>query len=414
MRRTQVGAAAVVASLGLAMALPAAAAGRDPFAAQQWAIAAAGASPVAGDGDSITVAVIGGGVADHPDLPSIDHWVCVGTRGVPDRCASDRSGVAVSTATHAAGVVAARLGNGEGIVGIAPAARLVALRVVEAGVAQPDDIDAAMLHAASLGAGVVVVVLPDAAAGPVAASPSGAVQRALGAGLLVVGGAGSAAHVLDGTDSVAVDSVDRSGRPAGSAPTRARWSLAAPGGTGAGDPERAVLGTATGGDYAAMSGTWVAAAHVAGAAAVLRADGHDAESTAQRLVDAASPAPTRAAPGRLDLGAARSSGPAATAVAVGPNGARSMTPSPPSPSTTPAFVASPPPEIDAPPGVLRYPSRPAPPPSITAPQSLASTATARPHLSPLQLGGGGVLAAGAVALAALVRAARPTSVPVPR
>ncbi|HVM53455.1 MAG TPA: S8 family serine peptidase [Acidimicrobiales bacterium] len=238
---------------------PATARGDDPLAAQQWAIEAAGAAPLDADGQGATVAVIGDGVADHPDLPPIDHVVCVRTGGRPDRCRTDVSRPGGSrAATLVAGVVAARLGNGEGIVGIAPASSVLDLRVSEAGVARTEDIEAAIRRAADLGAAVALVVLPDAIAAPGGVDRDAA-TRALDAGMLVVGGAGTAGHVLDG-DAIAVSALDRAGRPAGSAPTSARWTLAAPGGTGAGDPAVAVLGTDVEGGYIAMSGTWVAPA----------------------------------------------------------------------------------------------------------------------------------------------------------
>lgn len=397
------------ATAALVFALPAGAGGADPLASQQWAIAAIGASPARGDGDAVTVAVVGGGVADHPDLPATSHWVCVSVGGEPAGCAAGASGSPSPAATHAAGVVAARLGNGQGITGIAPAARLLDLRVTEGGVARPQDIDAAIARAAELGASVAVVVLPDAV-GSAMAGGTDAVGRAVGAGMLVVGGVGSAGHVPDAQDAVAVAAVDRSGRPAGGAPTRARWALAAPGGTVTGDPDRAVLGTAADGGYVALSGTWVAAAHVAAAAAVLRADGLDAPSAAQRLVDAASPASSGAGPGRLDLEAARSSA-RATASTVPP----SPTTAPPRPVPPPATAAAwvppgPQPEIDAPPGILRYRSGAALPVTTFGPTRPVAVAGAdragSARLTPVQVGTSIALAACGAGLAALVRAAR--------
>ncbi|HVM53456.1 MAG TPA: S8 family serine peptidase, partial [Acidimicrobiales bacterium] len=200
---------------------------------------------------------------------------------------------------------------------------------------------------------VALVVLPDAIAATGGVDRDLA-TRALDAGMLVVGGTGTAGGVLDG-DAIAVSALDRAGRPAGSAPTSARWTLAAPGGTGAGDPAVAVLGTDVDGGYIAMSGTWVAAAHVAAAAAVLRTDGLDAATTAQRLVDTAGAPAAVGAPGRLDVAAARRAtarGRApAGAPAVSGSGAPSTVPVPP-----PTVVIAAPSEIDAPPGVLTYPA----------------------------------------------------------
>jgi serine protease len=386
----------------------AAASAADPLADQQWALAAANAAPAPGDGSGVTVAVIGGGLAAHPDLPSIEHHACIGTGGQPDRCGSDAAGVESASATHAAGIIAARQGNGIGIAGIAPAARLLDLRVVERGVANGQDIDAAILLAAHLGARVALVVLPDVGLGPMPSSGD-AVRRALDAGTLVVGGAGTAANVLDGTAAVGVRSLDRSGRPVDAVPTRARWELAAPGGVGAGDAERAVVSTAGDGSYAAMSGTWVAAAHVAAAAGVLQADGIGAAAAAQRLVDTASPATTRDAPGRLDVTAARTAQrePAAEPATTPTSVASSAT----DPATTLApartAVSLRPAEPDAPPGVLRYPSRGAVPPTTVAAIEHAA-ASGRPPLRPhaVQILIALALVATAGILVALVRASR--------
>jgi hypothetical protein len=410
---------AVLAAAMLASAAPVGADGNDPLSAQQWALTAARAAPSAADGDGVAVAIIGDGVADHPDLPALDHWVCVGNGGRAERCApgGGPGRVAARSATIAAGIVAARLGNGEGIVGIAPAARLIDLRVAESGVVRSEDVDAALAQAADLGAAVALVVLPDdAAASP--AIGAGATQRALDAGMLVVGGAGTAGAVLDERDgaAVAVAAVDRSGRPAGSAPTRARWTLAAPGGTGAGDATRAVLGTDVGGGYAAVSGTWVAAAHVAGAAAVLRGDGLGAGETAQRLVDMAQPAETPGAPGRLDVAAARSQvtlapHPTTAVPRAEPAG---VTEAHPAPTTSPATGAAP--EIDAPPRVLAYPARASAPLQVAATGARPPTRSSRgaAPLSAMQLAIAIALIATAGAVAALVRASRPIPTPAPR
>jgi serine protease len=398
---------AVVATAVLASTPSAMARGEDPLAAQQWAVGSAGAAPLDADGQGATVAVIGDGVADHPDLPRIDHVVCVRTGGRPERCRTDVSRPAASRpATLVAGVVAARLGNGEGIAGIAPASGLLDLRVSEAGVARPEDVDAALLRVAELGVEVALVVLPDAVAGS-GVGDSGTATRALDAGMLVVGGAGTAGRVLDG-DAIAVSALDRDGRLAGTAPTSARWTLAAPGGTGAGDPASAVLGTDADGDYVAMSGTWVAAAHVAAAAAVLRSDGLDAETTAQRLVDTAGASSTAGAPGRLDVGASRRSTARALAPAREPavagSGVASSVPVPP---PTPTLVFAAPPEIDAPPGVLMYgagATRDRPP--MTAIPESAGSRPAGARLGPLTIAAALTLIALAAAASALVRAAR--------
>ena len=391
--------------VALTSASPATARGDDPLAAQQWAIEAAGAAPLDADGQGATVAVIGDGVADHPDLPPIERLVCVRTDARPDRCRSAGRQVEGSRgATLAAGIVAARR-NGIGIVGIAPASRLLDVRVSEAGVARAEDVEAALRRAAELGAEVALIVLPDAVTGP-AGIDRDAATRGLDAGMLVVGGAGAAGDVLDG-DAIAVSALDRAGRPAGTAPTRSRWSLAAPGGTGAGDSAVAVLGTDADGGYIAMSGTWIAAAHVAAAAAVLRSDGLDAATAAQRLVDTAGVPASPGGPGRLDVRAARGSE-VRTVPPTRPRTAPTVGASSPAPVREPTLLIAAPPEIDAPPGVLTYPAGATRDRPIMAanPASAGSRPADAARLSPLTIAVALVLMALAAAAHALVRAAR--------
>lgn len=401
---------AAAAALGLAAA-PASATpqGGDPLAAHQWSLAAANADPLAGDGAGVTVAVIGGGVADHPDLAPIAHRSCVRAGGARTGCSAairPSSEETSPSATHAAGVVAAHIDNGLGIRGVAPGASLLDLRVVERGVVRAEDVDAALAHAADAGADVALVVLPGAAA-TAPAPGADAVALALAAGVTVVGGAGSAAHVADADDALVVTSFDRGGRPTAGAPGRSRWVIAAPGGSGTGDPERAVVSTAADGGYDARAGTWVAAAHVAGAAAVLRADGVDAAGSAQRLVSRASPSPWPGEPDRLDVRAAR--GAPSPSIAPSPSAPASRPAQPALPviadgSGTPRVEA----EIDAPPGVLPYALPARPPPTVERNARVASGVRATEvEWNPLQLAAGAVLLACGVGAALLVRASAP-------
>ena len=72
-------------------------------------------------GRGVRVAVIDSGIAvNHPDLR--------GQVALARNFVDDRSGVAEAHGTAVAGIIAAREGNGIGIVGIAPQARLLALR----------------------------------------------------------------------------------------------------------------------------------------------------------------------------------------------------------------------------------------------------------------------------------------------
>ena len=106
---------------------PTPAAGDDPLYAAQPAAAAwhLDALHAQSTGRGVRVAVIDSGVAlDHPDLRG---QVAV-ARDFVDGAGQASRRVAEAHGTAVAGVIAARAGNGVGIVGIAPQARLLALR----------------------------------------------------------------------------------------------------------------------------------------------------------------------------------------------------------------------------------------------------------------------------------------------
>jgi hypothetical protein len=370
------------------------------------------ATPVAADGRGAVMAIIGGGVALHADLPSSTGYTCIRTAGDPGACQPAQVDAGAAAPTHAAGVVAARIGNGIGIVGVAPAVSLLDIRVVAAGVATASDVDAAIRFASSAGADVALVVLPDGVTG--ASPPPGAravVSDAIAAGTIVVGGVDSAGDVLNGTDAVSVASLDRTDRQLAIAPTSSRWALAAPGGVGAGDPDRAVLSTGTDGGYAAMSGSWVAAAHVAAALAVLRGDGLDVRSAADRLVASGESPRAPGALVRVDLAAARGTPIASMPAQPAPTTMTAPTTRAPTTPVATARSAVPSAAIDAPPGRLPYALTARSPVALTAsPSSVEQPSGTRSQHIPIgPLVVGALLGAIGLALAALVRAARPAS-----
>jgi subtilisin family serine protease len=120
-----------IASLILAVLLcfpyPAEAATNDPLFPQQWGLQRIGAEAAwtASRGAGVLIAVIDTGVhLEHPDLKS---QLVPGASMVDDRGAQDSHG----HGTLIAGIAAATGSNGEGIVGVAPEAKILPIRVFD-------------------------------------------------------------------------------------------------------------------------------------------------------------------------------------------------------------------------------------------------------------------------------------------
>ena len=174
--------------------------------------------------------------------------------------------------THVAGTVAAVAGNGVGVAGVAPAARVMALRMMGAdGTGTVADAVEALLYAAANGAVVANNSWGDT-------EDSQAVRDAVAAGdaagMLVVAAAGNEGadtdvtpHFPSGIDAPNVVSV---------AATDNRDDLAWFSNVGSrtvdlGAPGASILSTWPGGSYRRLDGTSMAAPHVSGAAALAKA-----------------------------------------------------------------------------------------------------------------------------------------------
>src|SRR5690606_14120923 len=84
-------------------------------------------------GEGVTIAVVDSGIdVDHPDLvDKIDGAAdCVGHDDVPSGCVAGSAGDDAGHGTHVAGIAAASTDNGIGVAGVAPRARLLAVRVL--------------------------------------------------------------------------------------------------------------------------------------------------------------------------------------------------------------------------------------------------------------------------------------------
>lgn len=267
-------------------------------------------------GASVVVAVIDSGVdASHPDLvgqvaSSVD---CIGAAGAPDGCragGTDESG----HGTHVAGIIAARADDRLGVAGVAPRARILAVKALEARCT--DEGCTVEGDAGDLAAGVRWAVREEAdvinlsVSAPYRLAPDllDAMAEAWDAGALVVLSAGNRSDVpmfFDTSYALVVTATDRDGGLAPYAPAvdNASIGVAAPGGRGSdteytchdtGEPVGIVSTVPTasgdGSGYDCMAGTSMAAGQVSGGLALLLSMGFNRDEAFDRLVSTARPA----------------------------------------------------------------------------------------------------------------------------
>lgn len=335
----------------------------------QWNLDRIGAeaSWAASTGEGTTIAVVDSGVAlDHEDLadqlaPGV---ACRGTDGDPARCTGspqDDDG----HGTHVAGVAAAATGNGLGVAGTAPGARIIPVKVLFRACdtcqssGEADDVSAAVRWAADQGATVINLSLGSTASAVFGAGFAEAVRYAWSKGSIPVVAAGNDYVLtadLGSAPAVVVSATDRDDLAPdySNGVGDARWAVSAPGGDGSDTPEscsqdgepRGILSTYWSstdptGAYACLSGTSMAAPHVSGALAVLRGTGLSPEEAVQRILDTAAdlgdPGPDALfGAGRIDLAAAVAGTGTGTAVP-----AASPEPEPGTPATLPSGETDP-------------------------------------------------------------------------
>lgn len=311
---------------GFTGAEPAHAAVNDPGYDRQWSMKKIGAEQAwaTGTGAGITIAVVDTGMFfGHEDFAS--GKILPGRNFIEDGQRPDDD---VGHGTHVAGIAAASVNNGRGVVGVAPDAKILPVRVLQldkddpaykafgtrSGVGGVDDVRAGIRWAVDNGAHVVNLSLGDNVQGVFGSSFVDAIRYAWDRGVICVVAAGNSFVTGSGFSSesaIVVSATDRNdAKPTYSSSVgQAKWGMAAPGGEGSGAD--AVLSTFWTPDnvpnrYSYAAGTSMAAPHVAGAAAILRGLGLTPLQTVERLrataKDIGDPGPDRTfGAGRLDL-----------------------------------------------------------------------------------------------------------------
>jgi subtilisin len=235
----------------------------------------------------VDVAVIDTGIdLDHPDLNVVGRTDCSGGSPFKASCSDGVGDDGNGHGTHVAGTVAA-LDNGIGVVGVAPGARLVAVKVLGDNGSGWNSGIIAGVDWVTKNAGTIDVANMSLGGGNSTALCD-AIARSVGKGVVYAVAAGNsdanAASYSPANcpDVITVSALaDFDGAPGGTAAPTCRsdqddtladfsnWGstveIAAPG--------ACILSTWSGGGYATISGTSMASPHVAGAAALLKASG---------------------------------------------------------------------------------------------------------------------------------------------
>lgn len=251
-----------------------------PTAQVPWGVVRiTGADTVPAGGASVSIAVLDTGVAvAHPDLArrirGCKDFTQPKVSVVDNTCVDDNG-----HGTHIAGIIAADGGkDGKGIYGVAPEATVLAYKVcADSGSCWSDDIAVAIRSAVDAGAQIITLSLGSDSASSLIAD---AITYATDKGALVVAAAGNDGPYSDSIDfpaalakTVSVAAIDADGAipdwsSRGINETTKTWSMQD------GDVELVAPGvniesTFKDGGYAILSGTSMAAPHVAGLAAVL-------------------------------------------------------------------------------------------------------------------------------------------------
>jgi subtilisin family serine protease len=308
-------AVAAASTLALAAASPAAAAPDDPLYAKQWGPQQVRAEQAwsTSTGSRAVIGVVDSGVDfDHPDLAGkllqgATFLGCGRTscgNGDWESGPAERDALKSTHGTHVSGIAAAATGNGIGIAGVAPGAKILPVKVLDEDGGSFEDIASGIRYSVDHGASVVNLSL-GALPGVQALTFTGVisdVQEAIAyareRGVVVVAAAGNdfvaplcGTPAFDAGALCVVSTDKREARSAFSnfALNQELDAVAAPGGSLApvcgedvvstvplGTGRAAVCGY--GADYDEYAGTSMATPHVAGVAALLAAQGRTDEN----------------------------------------------------------------------------------------------------------------------------------------
>ena len=313
--------AAAAAALALSTAVPAAGATGDPYADLQWGPQQVRAQQAwaASTGKGAVIAVVDSGVdLGHEDLkgklvrgatfvdgcfPSCGNGDWKGPDGEPD---GDEHG------THVAGIAAAATGNGVGIAGVAPDAKVMPVKVLEEGSGSFVDIANGIRWAADHGADVVNLSLGAIQGvqllvhGGVIDDVQDAIRYANSRGVAVIAAAGNDAVPLCNTPAydfgamcvVATDKREAKAAYSSGGVDPELLTVSAPGGSvlpACGEDVVSTVPAGTGRStacgytsaYDEYAGTSMAAPHVAGVAALLVAQGRSLDDVYRTLTSTA-------------------------------------------------------------------------------------------------------------------------------
>jgi subtilisin family serine protease len=309
------------AALALTTAAPAGAAPRDPYYDKQWGPQQVRAEQAwrTSTGRGVVIAIVDSGVdLGHPELrsklvpgatfvdgcrPSCGNGDWRGPDGEPD---GDEHG------THVAGIAAAATGNGVGIAGVAPHAKIMPVKVLEEGSGSFTDVARGIRWAANHGADVINLSLGAVQGvqilvhGGLINDVQDAIRYANSRGVVVVAAAGNDAVPVCNTPAydfgamcvVATDKREAKAAYSSGGVDPELLTVSAPGGSVLPICGEDILSTVPRGTgrstvcgytraYDEYAGTSMAAPHVAGVAALLVAQGRSLDNVYRVLTSTA-------------------------------------------------------------------------------------------------------------------------------